>query len=90
MPDQKLCNHQGCQNAATHQVVLELKSHPHHSPALSSPLVFVCSEHKAVAWADVVDARGWRTICENFASKGYAKPQMRYSNVRVQLIGTPS
>jgi len=77
------CSKSGCTHAATHKVVLELKANARDSAATSTPLVYVCDEHKDVQWGDVVDDKGWHTIRENFKAQGFFPPSKVFSRVLV-------
>lgn len=87
--DIKTCSRQDCGKIATHAVVLEARNNPHHEPA-RAVMVYVCAEHSAVQWDDLIDEKGWKTIVEGFTANGLAAPSKRYSHLVVVDIRSQS
>jgi len=87
--DSHKCMHLGelravCDKAAEYAIVLELRATAAHTPAVTSPIVYLCEEHvPGIEWRDVVDENGWKTIGDSFELKGYARPIKTLSNIKV-------
>ena len=82
------CDHIGCQNEAKYFAGLKLRVHENHKPAKSSPMVFICEEHKEVKWEDLVNEEGWGKICNNFLARGLAVPLKKYSSIYIEELKT--
>lgn len=80
------CMRNGCNHRATHEVVLYLRNHPNHSPAVAHMGLLVCDTHVDVEWKDVVDAKGWQQIADSFAEQGYARPSQKHSYLKIEPI----
>lgn len=80
------CDRTDCKNKAKYGVILELRVHAHHEPATSSPIVYVCEEHKDVQWDDIITAEGWLMITSEFSRIGKYKPSRAYSNLALAPI----
>ncbi len=83
------CNRENCLNKATHKIELELKANAKDVAATSSPILFVCDQHKNVKLEDVYDNEGWDLIRKSFIDQGFFPPSRAYSRVVVKPLEKP-
>lgn len=83
------CNRKGCQNEATSSISVELRVHPDHEPATSTPLVYVCDKHAIEAtWNELVSDEWFSKIGDEFEAKGYQRPVKKYCNLSISQLKT--
>lgn len=80
------CNREKCKNEAKFEVVFLLREYANHPPAVSTPVIFVCSDHSDITWKDVYTEDGWRQICNTFLDAGYASPAKEHSCIEIRDI----
>jgi hypothetical protein len=85
------CNKTGCHNRPTHELCLALRPANNIQPALSTPLLFLCDDHKdEISFEDLTPPDGWRRICEGFIAGGYEEPKKEFSFLVIQPIASLS
>ena len=82
----KICNVTGCKNQAAFVVGVNLMVHPNHTPARSTPIYKVCTEHKDVKWEEVVSDNGWKQMCDAMVKAGAVRPTKKHSHLYFQPI----
>lgn len=81
------CNKKECLNAATYQLRLSLAIHANHEPALSTPFLYLCEEHKNdITFESVTDGYNWDKICLSFESIGRIAPKKEFSKLIIEPI----
>jgi hypothetical protein len=80
------CNKKDCQNEATNQVSAELRVHSSHTPAVTTPIVYVCDEHSDVTWSDVVTEDAFKRIGDELQAIGRMRPVKKFCNIVIQPI----
>lgn len=82
------CNKENCPNNATHQLVFKLAVNDKHPPAISTPLIYLCSDHKDdFTKADFFDDQEqWGKLCAQFIKAGKMAPTKKHSDILIQLI----
>lgn len=83
------CNHPGCTNDATHEIVWKLRQKPDGVAATSTPIARLCDTHKDVnLWDAFYTPAGWKLITSAFTEMGLKRPVREHSTLKAQPIGT--
>lgn len=83
----KQCNKEKCINNATHQVQLSLAVNANHEPAISTPILFLCNDHKNdYTKDDMFGPIQWKQICDGFTNAGKAAPKKEFSDIIISPI----
>ena len=78
----KKCSIKGCDKDAVYDVRLSLAVNENHEPALSSPLIQVCEQHKhRHTFKDFTPPDNWRKICLGFLQAHRAAPKREFSKL---------
>ncbi len=78
------CEQIGCNNKATHKIMLELRSLP-NTPPVKSRTLFVCDNHCDVQFNDIVSSQMfWMEICTYFKRLKLAIPVKKYSTITIK------
>lgn len=88
------CNKDYCQQDASWEVRLSIAVNNKHEPSISSPVLFLCNEHKDGAptfkqQAMTKNENGrtnWDNLCESLEAAGKQRPVMKYCSVIIQPI----
>lgn len=80
------CQNSACDNDAVYSVHLSLAVHENHEPAISTPIVFVCNQHKDhVTWDNFVEPN-WDKICQSIESFGRKAPIKEFSKLIIKPV----
>lgn len=84
----KACSKKDCQNRAAYQVCLSLSVHANHTPALSSPILYLCEDHKNdITFESITShADNWEKLCRGFTGIGRMAPVKEFSKIIIEPI----
>lgn len=75
------CQRLECTKDAVYSVHLSLRVHEDHEPAVSTPILFVCEDHKYhITWDNFVEPN-WNKICKSLESVGRVAPVKKFSKL---------
>lgn len=82
------CNKRECENDAIYQLRLSLAVHENHEPAISTPIVYLCDDHKDdITFESFMSVPGnWEKICSGFTSNGRQAPKKEFSKLIIEHI----
>lgn len=83
----KSCFNPRCQNKVIYSVHLYLSVDGSHPPAISTPLCYLCEEHKSYATFEMLTPpEGWEAIQEGFKCAGLTPPTRKYSKIILEKV----
>lgn len=85
-----LCSKDHCTKDATKEIRFSLAVNGNHEPSISSPVLFLCEEHKDIfTEEDCFGPAQWASICNGFTRMGKQAPTREFSKIIVQDITKP-
>lgn len=80
------CSKKECTNEASNSVSIELRVHPSHEPAKSTPIIYVCDEHANVEWSEVVTDESFQKIGDSMQAIGRMRPVKKFCNLVIMPL----
>lgn len=82
MKPPRQCAVKNCNNPIAYQIHFSLAVHANHPPAISTPILYVCEEHKNEFTFEMLAVEpSWKAICDMFLSIGRQAPKKEFSKI---------